>query len=46
LGTKAIANTLDTTAAAVDSRFQRLNQKLGVPNRRSAATLAAEYGLV
>ena len=46
LGTKAIAATLNTTTGAVDSRFQRLNQKLGVPNRRAAATLAAEYGLV
>jgi DNA-binding CsgD family transcriptional regulator len=46
LGTKAIASTLNTTTGAVDSRFQRLNQKLGVPNRRAAATLAAEYGLV
>lgn len=46
LGTKAIAAALNTTTGAVDSRFQRLNQKLGVPSRRAAATLAAEYGLV
>lgn len=45
-GTKAIAAALGTTTAAVDSRFQRLNQKLAVPNRRAAATLAAEYGLI
>lgn len=45
-GTKAIASSLNTTAAAVNSRFQRLNQRLGVPNRKSAATLAAEYGLI
>lgn len=46
LRTKAIANALNTTTSAVDSRFQRLNQKLGVPNRRAAATLAAEYSLI
>jgi DNA-binding CsgD family transcriptional regulator len=45
-GTKAIASALNTTPAAVNSRFQRLNQRLGVPNRKSAATLAAEYGLI
>ena len=31
---------------AVNSRFQRLNAKLGVPNRKAAAQLAAEYGLI
>jgi DNA-binding CsgD family transcriptional regulator len=46
LGTKAIAAALNTSTGAVDSRFQRLNQRLGVPNRRAAATLAAEYGLL
>src|SRR5574337_218863 len=45
-GTKTIATELNTTTSAVDSRFQRVNQKLGVPNRRAAATLAAEYGLI
>lgn len=46
LGTKAIAARLNSTTGAIDSRFQRMNQRLGVPNRRAAATLAAEYGLV
>jgi DNA-binding CsgD family transcriptional regulator len=44
--TKQIAAELSTTATAIDSRFQRLNAKLGVPNRKAAAQLAAEYGLV
>ncbi|UUX95365.1 autoinducer binding domain-containing protein [Aquabacterium sp. J223] len=44
--TKHIAAELDMSTSAVDSRFQRLNVKLGVPNRRSAAALAAEYGLI
>jgi DNA-binding NarL/FixJ family response regulator len=45
-GSKAIATDLNTTSAAVDTRFYRINQKLGVPNRRAAAVLAAEYGLI
>lgn len=45
-GTKTIAAELNTSLPSIDSRFQRLNQKLGVPNRRSAAILAAEYGLI
>ena len=44
--TKRIAAELDTSAASVDSRFQRINAKLGVPNRKAAANLAAEYGLI
>ena len=44
--TKVIAVELATTTASIDSRFRRVNQKLGVPNRRAAATLAAEYGLI
>ena len=45
-GTKTIAAALGTSTSSVDSRFQRLNAKLGVPNRKAAATLAAEYGLI
>jgi len=45
-GTKMIATELNTTPSSIDSRFQRVNQKLGVPNRKAAATLAAEYGLI
>jgi len=44
--TKQIALTLGKSPAAIDSQFQRLNARLGVPNRKAAAALAAEYGLV
>ena len=43
---KAIAQALDLTPTAIDTRFQRLNAKLGVANRKAAARLAAEYGLI
>lgn len=46
LGTKAIGSRLGTTPASIDSRFQRLNAKLGVANRKAAANLAAEYGVI
>lgn len=44
--TKAMATTLDLTPNAINSRFQRINARLGVPNRKSAAQLAAEYGVI
>jgi DNA-binding CsgD family transcriptional regulator len=44
--TKEIATQLDTSPSSINSRFQRVNLKLGVPNRRAAATLASEYGLI
>ena len=44
--TKLIADALGTSPHAVNSRFQRLTEKLGVPNRRVAANMAAEYGLI
>lgn len=44
--TKLIAAVLDMSPNAINSRFQRLNAKLGVPNRKAAAQLAAEYGLI
>jgi DNA-binding CsgD family transcriptional regulator len=43
---KAIAAALSTSEQAVNSRFQRINARLGVPNRRAAAQLAAEFGLI
>lgn len=46
MSTKAISARLGMPTSAIDSRFRRLNQKLGVPNRKAAATLAAEYGLI
>jgi DNA-binding CsgD family transcriptional regulator len=45
-GTKVIAARLATSEHSVNSRFQRMNARLGVPNRRAAAQLAAEYGLI
>lgn len=44
--TKEIARELNASVAAIDSRFRRLNARLGVPNRKAAAHLAAEYGLI
>ena len=44
--TKRIAAELNTSTSSIDSRFQRINAKLGVPNRKAAANLAAEYGLI
>ncbi len=46
LNSKQIGNLLGMGPACVDSRFQRLNLKHGVPNRRAAAKLAAEYDLI
>jgi len=46
LSSKEVANLMKTTATTVNSRWQRLNAKLGVANRRAAATLAAEHGLL
>jgi DNA-binding CsgD family transcriptional regulator len=44
LGTKEICRELGLTATSVNSRFQRLINKMATPNRRVAARLAAEYG--
>jgi DNA-binding CsgD family transcriptional regulator len=41
-----IAAELHISPACVDSRFQRMIAKLGVPNRRCAARLAVECGLI
>ena len=46
MGTKQIADALGTSAHSVNSRFQRVNAKLGVLSRKAAASLAAEYGLI
>lgn len=43
---KRIAAELHVTQSSINSRFQRLNLKLGVPNRRMAARLAMECGLL
>lgn len=44
--TKFIAAKLQMSPNAINSRFQRMNARLGVPNRKSAAQLAAEYGVI
>lgn len=46
LGTKEIADALGTSNSSVDSRFQRLNAKMNMPNRKATARIAAEYGLI
>ena len=44
--TKKIAADLAASPSSIDSRFQRINAKLDAPNRKAAANLAAEYGLI
>lgn len=41
-----IANVLHVTRQSINSRFQRLNKRLRVPNRRAAAQVALECGLI
>jgi hypothetical protein len=43
---KRIAAELHTECTAIDSRFQRLNAKLGVRSRRAAVRLTKLYGLI
>ena len=43
---KRIAAELRVSKSSINSRFQRMNMKLGVPNRRLAARLAVECGLL
>lgn len=43
---KRIAAELHVSRSSINSRFQRMNMKLGVPNRRQAARLAVECGLL
>lgn len=43
---KRIAAELQVSKSSINSRFQRMNVKLGVPNRRLAARLAVECGLL
>jgi DNA-binding CsgD family transcriptional regulator len=45
-GSKVIAAELHTEAKTIDCRFQRLNAKLGAPNRRAAVRIARIYGLL
>lgn len=46
LSTKQIAREKGIGVTAVDSRFQRINAKLGVTSRRNAALRAAIHGLL
>lgn len=46
LGTKHIAMRLATSPHSINSRFYRMNARLGVPNRKAAAQLAAEYNVI
>ncbi|EHR71031.1 response regulator containing a CheY-like receiver domain and an HTH DNA-binding domain [Burkholderiales bacterium JOSHI_001] len=43
---KRIAAELRVSRSSINSRFQRMNNRLGVANRRMAARLAAECGLI
>lgn len=43
---KRIAADLQVSESSINSRFQRMNAKLGVANRRLAAQLAIECGLI
>lgn len=45
-GTKRASELLGASTASIDSRWQRLNRKLGSPQRQSTARLAAKYGLI
>lgn len=45
-GTKEIARRLATTEGSINSRFQRINSKLEVCNRKAAVRLASEYRLI
>lgn len=41
-----IADALHVTRQSINSRFQRLNRRLHVPNRRAAAQVALDCGLI
>lgn len=45
-GSKEIAQTINATPMSIDSRWQRINAKLGVSSRVAATSLAAEYGVI
>jgi DNA-binding NarL/FixJ family response regulator len=45
-GSKRIAAELQVSKSSINSRFQRMNVKLGVANRKLAAQLASDCGLI
>lgn len=46
LSSKQIAAEMKVSRESVNSRFQRINDRLGVPSRRAAARVAVECGLI
>lgn len=46
LCSKEIARQTDSTVGSVDSRFQRINVKLGCASRKASAARCAAYGLI
>jgi DNA-binding CsgD family transcriptional regulator len=44
--TKEACGELGASSASIDSRWQRLNRKLGSPHRHASARLAAKFGLI
>lgn len=46
LSSKQIANEMHVSCESINSRFQRIIAKLGVRNRRAAARMAIECGLI
>ena len=46
LTTKEMVRVVGLSPESINSRFQRINLRLGVRNRRTAARRAAEYGLI
>ncbi|MBS3997408.1 MAG: autoinducer binding domain-containing protein [Hydrogenophaga sp.] len=45
-GSKVIGALLNVEAKTIDCRFQRINAKLGAPDRRTAVRMAKLYGLI
>jgi hypothetical protein len=46
VGSKEIARELRSTPTAVDCRFARIIARIGVADRKAAAQIAAEYGVI
>ena len=46
LSTKQISQRTGMTMAAIDSRFQRINQRLNCPSRKASARRAAEHSVL
>jgi DNA-binding NarL/FixJ family response regulator len=46
LTSRQIAERLGVSKAAVDNRFQRLNEKMGQQQRARSARIAENYGLI